>query len=399
MSRLRILHVLSTLDPRAGGLPAVAIRLPAAQAIAGCELHIASYYTPEVQPQIEAEIDRVPGARLIQQHFLPKQTGFGRLWASEARRTFEGLIPSFDLVHIHGVWDPIVKAAADIAARRRVPYVVAAHGMLDPWSLSQRSLKKRTALALGYRRMLNRAAFLHMLNPDEQKLIQPLGLKCATAVIPNGICLEEIEALPDPETFRASRPELNGRPYVLFLSRLHYKKGLDFLADAFQILSRTRPELRLVVAGPDTGGQRAFETLLREANLQDRVHLVGPLYGRDKFAAMVDAECFCLPSRQEGFSVAVLEAMACGTPVVISDACHFPEVTQAGAGEVVPLHSGAIAAALQHVLDDAPARKRMSQAARTLVLDNYLWPVIAERSLAQYRRVIDDHHAKSPVQA
>jgi glycosyltransferase involved in cell wall biosynthesis len=118
------------------------------------------------------------------------------------------------------------------------------------------------------------------------------------------------------------------------------------------------------------------------------VHLVGPLYGDRKHAALRSAACFCLPSRQEGFSIAILEAMACRNPVVISDACHFPEVAEFGAGHVVALDPKELAAALRNVLEDPEARQRMGAAGFRLVQSRYTWPKIAERSVLAYQQVI-----------
>jgi glycosyltransferase involved in cell wall biosynthesis len=181
------------------------------------------------------------------------------------------------------------------------------------------------------------------------------------------------------------RPELQGAPYVLFLSRLHHKKGLDVLAEAFRLIAGTRSDVHLVVAGPDDGAARDFQARVAGA-LASRVHLVGALYGVEKFAALVDAACFCLPSRQEGFSVAITEAMACHLPVVISDSCHFPEVEAAHAGIITTLDPRAVAAAVLQILDDPAAAGRMGAAGGNLVRERYTWQAVAAQSLVHYRR-------------
>jgi len=270
-----------------------------------------------------------------------------------------------------------------------VPSTLLVNGMLDPWSLSQHPIKKKIAMMLGYRKMLNQCAFLHLGNVDERRLIEPLGLTCPSEIIPNGIFEDEVAGLPESGAFFKLCPGLKARPYILFLGRLHYKKGLDYLADAFAIVAAKLPDVQLVVAGPDDGERVNFERRIAQANLSNRVHVVGPLYGADKLAALADAACFCLPSRQEGFSVAITEALACGVPVVISDACHFPEVATEKAGFVTQLDPKEIGEALIKVLPD-PRAARLSMGARgkKMVLDRYTWPKVAEQTISAYARYI-----------
>jgi glycosyltransferase involved in cell wall biosynthesis len=260
--------------------------------------------------------------------------------------------------------------------------------MLDPWSLTQSRWKKRLALALGWRRMLERAAALHLLNADEKALVAGLGLRTPGIVIPNGVNLADFDPPPDPALFRRQLPELGDRPYILFLGRLHYKKGLDHLAEAFRIVACQLPDMHLVVAGPDDGARRDLESRVAGAGLADRVHIPGPIYGPAKLSCVAGAACFCLPSRQEGFSVAILEALACGTPAVVSTECHFPEVAEVGAGEIVLLDTGALAAALNRVLADFSRRELMGKAGRELVAARFTWPRIAEHCIDTYASVI-----------
>ncbi len=137
------------------------------------------------------------------------------------------------------------------------------------------------------------------------------------------------------------------------------------------------------MAGPDGGAEQAFCEQIEASGLAGRVHMVGGLYGTEKIAALKRAACFCLPSRQEGFSVAITEALACGVPVVITTACHFPEVAGAGAGIVSALEPESVANGLAELLAD-PARARMGEAGSRLVRENYTWPRIAAQTIGAY---------------
>lgn len=384
---MRILHIIASLDPSGGGPPAVAVRLASAQASLGNDVGVASYrnYGPnESEERTRDSMARVPSIERLAMHRLDPPSRMERLLAPAARKTLATLVPASDVLHLHGVWEPFLAWAASIARQAGIPYIVRPAGMLDVWSLQQSRLKKQIALTIAYRRMLNGAAFIHALNEEEAAAIKPLRLRAPVRIIPNGVFLEELQPLPVRGTFRSRFPAIGDRPFILFLSRLHYKKGLDYLADSFKVVAASTPDVHLVVAGPDDGYRATFEQLIRERGIAERVHIVGGLYGSDKIAALVDATCFCLPSRQEGFSVAITEALACGVPVIISDQCHFPEVGHAGAGEIVPLESAAVAQSLLRVLSDEALRNQMSEAGRRLVHESFTWPIVARRCIEAY---------------
>lgn len=380
--------MVSSMDPALGGPPVVASRLAAAQAGLGHQVAIAFQDSLGQAAAIGASLRDIPGIDAVAMAPLPAGLRLGMMVPAATARLLGAGIAAADIVHLHGVWDRVVWRASIEARRLGVPYILAPHGMLDPWSLKQRWLKKKIALMLTYRGMLEQAACLHVLNADEARLLGPLGLRTPRRVLPNGVFPAEIEPLPPKGTFRAAYPEVEDQPFVLFLSRLHYKKGLDYLADAFIIVAANDPAIRLVVAGPDAGARADFERRITSTGLRDRVHIVGPLWGRQKIAAYVDAACFCLPSRQEGFSMAILESLACATPVVISDACHFPEVAEARAGDVVTLNATALAKALVGVLTDPEKRASMGAAGRSLVLSRFTWPAIAQRSIQVFEDVL-----------
>jgi glycosyltransferase involved in cell wall biosynthesis len=386
-AKVKVVHVIDSLDPTDGGPSSGSIRLAAAQAALGQEVHIVTYAVPGSEQRFRDSVKRVPCLEAVRIHYGAYQTYAEQLLALSAQRLLDRVIAEADFVHLHGVWEPILRMAAAVSRARGVPYCISVHGMLDPWSLDQKRFKKAIALRLGYREMLDAAAFLRVLNEDEDRLLAPLKLKSPTCIVPNGVFIDEIEPLPPRGSFARLCPAVADKPFIFFIGRLHQKKGLDYLASGFAAVASRLPQVALVVAGPDGGAQSAFEAAIARHDLSDRVHLVGPLYGAAKIAALNDAACFCLPSRQEGFSVAILEALACGVPVIVSQQCHFPELAAAGAGEVVSLSGSELADALLRLLS-APqqCRRDMGRAARELVQRDYLWARVAERMIAAYDR-------------
>lgn len=333
--------------------------------------------------RIAAEI--VPAAAPVPTMQLPPHSAIDLF--RPPRAEVRQLVHDCDVLHLHGVWEPVLLGVGRAARRAGKPYLVAPHGMLDPWSLTQKRWKKRIALTLGFAKLLNRAATLHTLNADERDLIQPLKLAAPVEVIPNGIFIDEFTPIPSPTMFRSRRPGPGDRPYILFLSRLHYKKGLDLLAEAMAAIAPRHPEVDLVVVGPDGGAEGEFRSRIQQLGLTPRVWLTGPLYGDEKRSVIAGARVFCLPSRQEGFSMAILEALACRVPVVITENCHFPEVAEVGAGRVVALQADAVAGALDGLLSDAGERSRAARAGRSLVEERFTWPRIAQRTIQIYDRL------------
>jgi glycosyltransferase involved in cell wall biosynthesis len=381
---LRIVHVIGSVDPNAGGPATVVTRIAAAQAAHGHEVVVISSLSPSRIEAFRASVASIPGLDRINFQLSDRPVSPADLLKPGFWRQLKQAIANADAVHLHGVWELGLLAAARVARKHSVPYVVRPCGMLDPWSLAQRNWKKRLALRVAYRRMLQGAASLHVLNETEARLIEPLKLAAPRNVIPNGIFLEEIPADADDSLLQAF-PALQGKRYMLFLSRLHFKKGLDLLAPAFIGAAAADSEIHMVVAGADHGAKAAFVRAIQQAGLEHRVHLVGELHGAIKYSALRHADCFCLPSRQEGFSLAVTEALACGTPVVISRDTHFPEAATAGAGIETDLDPANIQRAMLQVIQAPEAQRRaMGLAGRLLVRQRFTWPRVANMTLDLY---------------
>lgn len=384
-SPLRILHVIGGIDPNLGGPATMLISLAAAQARAGHAVTILSYRQGGNEERLAKTAALVPGFDRVRVEFLPPMTAGERYFAWHAKAWARKHAGMFDVVHTHGVWESVLTAAADAARAADVPYVVTPHGMLDHWALSRKAWKKRLGLRLGKGAFVRGAGAAHVLSIHERDCVVQGGFHARAEIIPNGVFLEQVDPLPAPGAFRATRPEIGSDPYVFFLARLHPEKGLDLLVEAFARLRGELPALRVVIAGPDFGAEAALRAQIARLGVQDRVHLIGPLWDRSKFAALVDAACFCLPSAHEGFSMSIAEALACGTPVVITDLCHFPEVREVGAGEVVERTVEALTEGLRRVLTHPEARAAYGQAGRGLIEQRFTWPRIAERTVALYR--------------
>jgi glycosyltransferase involved in cell wall biosynthesis len=294
-------------------------------------------------------------------------------------------ISSCDIVHVHALWEEIQHQAARVARALGKPYVITPHGMLDPWSLRQSKWKKKLYLAVRLRSNLQHASAIHFTSEIERDLAAPLGLKAPTIVEPNGVDLAEFEDLPPRGSFRARHPMLAGtRPIVLFLSRLHPKKGLDLLVPAF---ARAAPgDAVLVLVGPDSDGYgEEIRAAAKLHGVADRLLFTGMLRGRDRVEAFVDADLFALPSYQENFGIAVVEALASGCPVLISDQVNIHrEITAGGVGVVVPTQTEAVARELGRWMSDENLRRAAGRRGPQFVRERYDWDRIAEHWATHY---------------
>jgi glycosyltransferase involved in cell wall biosynthesis len=386
----RILHVIESLDARLGGPPAVCVRLAAVQAARGHRvgvLHRAATSEPTFPDHARRG---VPGMdRVVSLPVVPGRGFVRHAMAPEIGNFILSQRDAWDFLHVHSVWDPATRAAGAAALRSRIPYVVTTHGMLDTWGMSQgllRPAKKRIALRLAIGRVLRGAAFLHALTDGEADGIRSFGYGERISVVPNGIFLEEVvEDAAKAE--RVPLPDAVGEaPFALFLGRLHPVKGIDLLISAFAEVVRRSPGKHLVIAGPDFGEEAALRALAAQLGLGGNVHFIGPVYGSGRFGLMRRCAVFCQLSRYEGFSVALLEALACGCPAVASEQCRFPQIATSGAGIVVDSARPAeVAEAMIAYLGDPDRRVRASASGTALVASEFSWDRVAERMDSAYQ--------------
>ncbi len=278
------------------------------------------------------------------------------------------------------------RCGARAARRSRIPYVIAAHGMAEPWALRHKRWKKRVYLALVEAKNLRRASCLHALSRPEVGHLRDLAPWTPICFVPNGVDLAFSDDLPPRSALEAEFPEIQGKFVLLFFGRLHVKKGLDLLAGALGRIATDRPEVHLVIAGNDDGALSPFRDQMSHLGLSDRLTYVGHVAGERARQVWAAADAFVLPSYSEGFSMAVLEALACRLPSLITTTCHFPEVGAADGAVVVTPDIDAVTQGLRELLDRTPnERASLGLNGRRLVVDNYTWDRQAERLASVYR--------------
>lgn len=382
-NRVRILHLCSSIDPASGGPANVLDRLSRLQASAGHDVSVVTADDPAVVGGI---IESLRLAGVNAQAGGPPTGPLAK--GSRVLAMINGVIRAgIDIGHIHGVWQHTPHWGSAMLRRARVPYVFRPCGMLDPWSLRQGALKKKLFLALRGRRDLNGAAAIHYTTETERRLAGPLNLRPKEFVIPNGIELGEFDPPPERGVFRREQGIADDAPLVVFLSRLHYKKGIELLLPAFKDAAPAGAVLALCGPGEDDY-VRSLRALAETLGIAARVKFTGMLKGRARLLALADADIFCLPSYQENFGVVVVEAAAAGAAVLISDQVNiWDEVVCERAGEACPCDVPALAAKLRAMLGDLPGTRRIGERGRAWAR-TFDWSKISGRIEAMYREVL-----------
>jgi len=292
--------------------------------------------------------------------------------------TLRDVIQANDVVHAHGIWEQVQHSGMTVCRELGKPYVVTPHGMLTQWSLRQKWLKKKIYMMLRLRRDLEGAAALHFTSATERDAVALLKLRPKVIVEPLGVDLREFESLPAKGSFRAKFPGIAGRKIVLFLGRVHPGKGLEYLIPALAAIERD--DAMLVAVGPDSGGyQSVLKRMADENKVAQRVLFTGMLRGRDRIEALTDADIFAIPSEHENFGVVVVEALACGTPVIVSNGVALSgEVTAAGVGASVPVGDvPGLAKELKRWLGDDVLRCAAAKRARPFAFERFDWARLA----------------------
>jgi poly(glycerol-phosphate) alpha-glucosyltransferase len=307
-----------------------------------------------------------------------------------------------ELLNLHGIWMYPAVATSAWARRWSKPVVVHTHGMLDAWAVRHHRWRKLLAGWLYQNAQLRGASCLRALCAAEADAHRRYGLKNPVCVVPNGIDL--------PGTAPTGAPPWQdvlerGRRVLLYLGRIHPKKGLSNLLHAWAALERDRPLLTadwaLAVAGWDQDGHAAeLRALARQLGIERAVAFVGPQFDAGKAACYAQADAFVLPSLSEGMPMVVLEAWAYGLPVLMTPPCNIPEGFAAGAAVRVEPEPGDIARGLRELVEMSESqRQQMGRNGYNLVAERFTWPIIAAQMEAVYQWLLGGGRRPDHVRA
>ncbi|NBW87592.1 MAG: glycosyltransferase, partial [Planctomycetia bacterium] len=348
---MRILHAIPGLTDRSGGPTTALVGLACAQAAAGAKVTVLACTR---EGDVITAADRLAAAGVALHTVGPCRGPLMR--HPRLTDTTRTLVAAHDVVHAHGVWEELQYQVAQACLAERIPFVIRCCGLLDEWSLRRKWLKKAVYRLWRLDRMLADADAIHCTTAAEA--VSTGTLRCPTPIVvePNGIALEDFASLPERGGFRRSLA-IGDAPLIVFLGRIHPGKGVEYLIPA--LAQMRTPGATLAVVGSDSAGYRdEMDRLADTLGVRDRIAFVGPLTGRRKIEALVDADVFCLPSQHENFGISIVEAMAAGRAVVVSEHVGVKEeILAAGAGSVTSLEPARIAAALDDWLGDVRARE------------------------------------------
>lgn len=378
---MKILHITQSLDPSWGGIARVLPMLTRQLNGAGQTCRIAVLKGDRFgAPQ------KVEGVEVLA--FAPKPRS--KLGSSPAfDREIRSLVEWADVVHLHGLWSGQNWSAGKAARKLGKPHIMTPHSMMMPWAWKRSAWKKRPIGWLFEHENLRTAARLHALADGEAAAIRALGFNQNVQVIPNALDPSELENLPSALGLEERFPKSAGARWVLFVGRVAEQKGIiESLRACFDTLA-AGDKWHLFVAGPDEFGMTPMlQAAVARKGLADRVTFAGMLHRQDVLACLGRASILLQPSKSEGLSMSILEAMAAGLPVLISDACNMPEVEERGAGRVVAPERRAIASALRQMVGLSDEERRsMGSRGRELVRRQFAWSVVVPKYVQMYSEV------------
>ena len=384
---MKILHSVASLAPRHGGPTVAAFGMVRALRAEGIEAKIVSS-DDDVGGRLDVPLHQWIEHEGVPVLFLPRvpaqqHTLVGFTYTPGLKSWLKSNLSDFDFAHVHTVFSHPANVTMQVCRSTATPYAVRPLGQLCRWSLQQRSWLKKLQLSIITRRNLNGASFIHCTSAMEAEESAEAGFRSPCSVLPHGIDLPP--QLEHPRSRLRDRLGIPAdRKLVVFMSRVHPKKGIELLIAA--VAQATTPFDLLIAGAGDEAYMQELKRLIDNAGISQRVRWLGFLQGDDKWLLLQGADLFVLPSHSENFGIAVLEAIACGLPVVVSDQVALQsEVKSLSLGRVIPLQETALTSAMDELLAAPAECTEISARAIAAAEQQFSWRAAARRLIAAYQ--------------
>ena len=386
MTDIQICHTVPSINQETGGAAYCVTQL--ASSLAQQE-NISSYLFTLDYPNRGKQV-KSPNVILHSQKaniLARKIRGFQPSFAQELDQLAQ---EKLDLIHSHGLWMFPHIYARQAAVKNNIPLVISPHGTLEPWSLKRSRLIKSLAWFLYEHKNLQSATLFHATSVQELKSIRQLGFSQPIAVIPIGLDVPDLSSKPDKTLLTNQFPELQDKQWLLFLSRIHPKKGIDNLLYSWKSIANQFPHWHLVIAGPDlTGYQLEIDKLTSELNLTSRVTFTGMLTGEIKASALANADLFVLPTHSENFGIVIAESLAYGVPVITTKETPWQDLETYNCGWWIDDQPQILTHALTQALNlSSQELEKMGKKGRDLILEKYSWDIVAKNMKNVYNWIL-----------
>lgn len=291
----------------------------------------------------------------------------------------------FDIIQLQSVWDLPYHKVAEMARKQGIPYLLTPRGMLEPWSLEQKKWKKKLALWLYQMNDLKKAACIFTTADMEAEHVHQLGVNAPCSVIPNGI---ETSGYP----CRTDETHIEKR--VLFLSRIHEKKGIEILIEAFSKLREESLELRewsvMIVGNGEAEYIESLKQRVKSKGMEGCIQILPPVFGEAKKELYQNSALFCLPSYSENFGMVIAEAMSCGVPAITTTNCPWEILNETHTGWCIDLSVENLEKTLREAMGmDSSELFEKGQRSSKLVFENFNYRNVAKRTVELYRWILD----------
>ena len=366
---MHVIHVVRDLEKSSGGLTRAVVQLVEALSDQGVTVSLCYQDRAGEIVDVQESVRRVPVAAAN----IVDRVLAGRNLVKKLKPIVDNGEPV--VCHLHGLWDGMTYAASTWAQRAGIPYVWSVHGMLEPWALQQGRLKKRLSLALYHQRCLENAKRLHATAEMEGKNLLSVLRHSELIVVPNGI---PKTSDPNPN-LREKSPKV-----ALFLSRVHPKKGLDLLIEAW---SRLRPaDWVCEIVGPgDAGYIEELKKRVSDKNLQSFMRFFPPMEDDEKWLAYQRASLFVLPTYSENFGIVVAESLAMGTPVLTTTGTPWSSLLEHGCGWYIKPEIDSLETTLRSVFENnLETFEEMGRRGREFATANFEWGAISQQFIDCY---------------